>query len=218
MTVNPKARIKICGLTGADTAYRSVKLGADYIGLVFHTRSKRFVTVDEAREIADAVKAAGATPVAVFVEQDVEAMADICRAVGICTVQLHGDRARQQHTLLPSSMTKIYAINVGDDGIVSESDCNLIAQLDDQRDFLLFDGKVGGSGQRFNLNLLPALFQQYRCFIAGGLDADNVASVIATSQPYAVDVSSGVEGVNQQKCLTKVDAFIKQVKHEVFEV
>ena len=84
-----------------------------------------------------------------------------------------------------------------------------------QADYLLLDtyqaGVYGGTGQRFSVELdkkLPA-----PCFIAGGLDADNAAEIVQKTQPFAVDVSGGVEtdGFKDSK---KIAAFIASVRGE----
>ena len=84
-------------------------------------------------------------------------------------------------------------------------------------DFFLFDtykpGLYGGTGERFNLELEQVKIPR-PYFIAGGLDAGNVAQVVAeNSQAYAVDVSGGVEDVvTGLKSAEKMAAFVAEVR------
>src|SRR5436190_13830560 len=93
--------IKICGIRDPETAQKTAQAGANFIGLVFHPPSPRHVNVEQAVAISSAVKNAGASPVAVFVNQTDIDMRAICEAADIQIVQLHGTSARAHHHLLP---------------------------------------------------------------------------------------------------------------------
>jgi phosphoribosylanthranilate isomerase len=62
----------------------------------------------------------------------------------------------------------------------------------DQADFFLFDNGAGGTGQAFDWRLLTSLSITKPYFLAGGVNADNIAAALALS-PFAIDVSSGAE-------------------------
>ncbi len=47
--------------------------------------------------------------------------------------------------------------------------------------------------------------------LAGGLDAENVYTAIETTQPYAIDVSSGVESAKGIKDSLRMTDFLKEV-------
>ena len=68
----------------------------------------------------------------------------------------------------------------------------------------------GGSGQRFDLEILKNIKLQRPFFLAGGLDAKNVHEALE-AKPYAVDVSGGVE-TDGSKDFEKMRAFIAAVK------
>ena len=71
--------------------------------------------------------------------------------------------------------------------------------------------QIHGSGQTFDWQLLADKQIEQDYFIAGGLTVDNVAEAKETFQPYALDVSSGVE-TDGHKDLDKIKAFIERVK------
>jgi phosphoribosylanthranilate isomerase len=66
----------------------------------------------------------------------------------------------------------------------------------------------GGTGESFNWRLARELGREHPLFLAGGLDASNVARAIHTMRPYAIDLSSGLEHAPGQKDFGKIDAFI----------
>ena len=90
---------------------------------------------------------------------------------------------------------------------ISQGQTNLASQAD----YLLFDAPLAGSGQTFDWRSLDTSQIQQPFFIAGGLNSQNVAQAIKTFEPYAVDVSSGVETAGQ-KDLSKIKEFIESVK------
>lgn len=92
--------IKICGITNSDTANYCAQAGADYIGLVFVESSPRYVTVNQAKEIAKAAHDAGIIPVAVFAEANIEEIDFMLNATGIHMVQRSGQMG--QYDLLDS--------------------------------------------------------------------------------------------------------------------
>ena len=72
---------------------------------------------------------------------------------------------------------------------------------------------LGGTGAQFNWELAVRAQEFGRpIFLAGGLTAENVAEAVQTVQPFAVDVSSGVESAPGKKCAEKMRAFVAAAK------
>ncbi|MBM7642599.1 phosphoribosylanthranilate isomerase [Streptococcus loxodontisalivarius] len=190
-------KVKICGLSSPEAVAQAVKSGADYIGFVL-APSKRQVTLEQARELAQAIPA-GVQKVGVFVSPSLAELEEAIASIPLDVVQVHGDFDDKlfEELRVPS----IRALQVTSDATV----------LDSAADFLLFDAPVAGSGQTFDWNLLADKDIKKPYFIAGGLTADNVAEAQAIFQPYAVDVSSGVE-TDGVKDLNKIARFIESVK------
>ena len=176
-------KVKICGLSTAEAVETAVLAGADYIGFVF-AKSKRQVSLEQAHELARLVT--GPTKiVGVLVPLDI--------------VQIHGTF---DEALIPKiSVPVIRAIQLS----AQE------AQVSSQADYLLFDAPVAGSGQTFDWDLLKDQKIRQDFFIAGGLTVDNVRQARETFQPYALDVSSGVE-TDGHKDIEKIKAFIEGAK------
>ena len=190
-------KVKICGLSTVEAVETAVLAGADYIGFVF-AESKRQVSLEQAHELAKLVT--GKTKiVGVFVSPSLEELEQAIAQVPLDIVQIHG---MFDETLIPKiSVPVIRAIQL------SEQE----AKVTSPADFLLFDAPVAGSGRTFDWDLLKDQKIQQNFFIAGGLTVDNVRQARETFQPYALDVSSGVE-TDGRKDIEKIKAFIEGAK------
>ena len=190
-------KVKICGLSTVEAVETAVLAGADYIGFVF-AASKRQVSLEQAQELAKRVT--GKTKiVGVFVSPSLEDLEQAIGQVPLDMVQIHGTF---DEVLIPLiSVPVIRAIQLSDQE----------AQVTSQADYLLFDAPVAGSGQTFDWGLLKDQKIQQDFFIAGGLTVDNVRQARETFQPYALDVSSGVE-TDGRKDIEKIKAFIEGAK------
>ena len=190
-------KVKICGLSTVEAVETAVLADADYIGFVF-AASKRQVSLEQAQELAKRVT--GKTKiVGVFVSPSLEDLEQAIGQVPLDMVQIHGTF---DEVLIPLiSVPVIRAIQLSDQE----------AQVSSQADYLLFDAPVAGSGQTFDWGLLKDQKIQQDFFIAGGLTEDNVRQARETFQPYAVDVSSGVE-TDGRKDIEKIKAFIEGAK------
>ena len=190
-------KVKICGLSTPEAVATAVEAGADYIGFVF-AKSKRQVSLEQAHGLAKGVT--GQTKiVGVFVSPSLEELEEAISQVPLDIVQIHG--TFDEALISKISVPVIRAIQISD----SES------QVKSQADYLLFDAPIAGSGQTFDWQLLVDKQIEQDYFIAGGLTVDNVAEAKETFQPYALDVSSGVE-TDGHKDLDKIKAFIERVK------
>ena len=190
-------KVKICGLSTKEAVATAVSAGADYIGFVF-APSKRQVTLEEATELAKLIPS-DVKKVGVFVSPSRTELLEAIEKVGLDLVQVHSQVADDLFEDLPCA--SIQAVQVDGNGHVPHS----------RADYLLFDAPVAGSGQTFDWQLLADKQIEQDYFIAGGLTVDNVAEAKETFQPYALDVSSGVE-TDGHKDLDKIKAFIERVK------
>lgn len=190
-------KVKICGLSTAEAVETAVQAGADYIGFVF-AKSKRQVSLEQAHELARLVT--GPTKiVGVFVSPSLEELEQAIAQVPLDIVQIHGTFDEDQIPKI--SVPVIRAIQLS----AQET------QVSSQADYLLFDAPVAGSGQTFDWNLLKDQKIRQDFFIAGGLTVDNAHKARETFQPYALDVSSGVE-TDGHKDIEKIKAFIEGAK------
>jgi phosphoribosylanthranilate isomerase len=183
------ALCKMCGFKEPETAHFAAQSGASYIGIVFHEESPRYVTGAQAIEVVLAAKEGGAIPVAVFTTHGAGEMLQIANDHNIDTIQLHGDKSRKEHTILPDTFTRLFAIPVSLQGEYKNPPLDKILP---KRDFLLYDGPVPGTGTKFSWGKFTPI-PKHPFALAGGLTPTNVKSAIQILAPHIVDVSSGIE-------------------------
>ena len=206
MGIYLRVRVKICGITSVQDALIAVKHGADAIGLVFYAPSSRNVSIAQAQEIARQIPAF-VSVVGLFVNAEASFVNKVISQVKINLLQFHGDETPEACSQF--SLPFIKAIRV-------KPDTNLIQCAIDfsAAKALLLDtyteGLMGGTGHVFDWDLIPKQMAQ-PVILAGGLTADNVAQAIQKVQPYAVDVSGGVEMSKGIKDTDKIAAFMQQV-------
>ncbi len=201
-----RTRVKICGITRVDDALTAATLGADAVGLVFYPPSPRAVKISQARDIASAVPPF-VTVVALFVNPSPEDVAAVLRAVPVDLLQFHGSESAEE--CLQFGRPYIKAISMRHDVELSRS----VLEHDSARALLLDAYKVGvpgGTGTSFDWSMVPDRPGK-PIILAGGLTVENVASAIRQVEPYAVDVSGGVEASRGIKDPRKIAAFVREV-------
>ena len=199
-------KIKICGFTIAENARQAALAGVDAIGLNFYTKSPRHVNISSAREIVAALPPF-VNKVGLFVNANPSLIDEVLCEVALDTLQFHGDESPSD--CAQYEMPFIKAIRVS-----PELDLIKTANEYSQASALLLDtyqpDVYGGSGKSFDWSLAN-IELDLPIILAGGLTPDNVSVAINTAQPYAVDVSSGVESAKGLKDIDKIRAFISNV-------
>lgn len=214
--------IKICGITRIEDAVAVRDAGADAIGLNFFGGSKRFVTPDAARKIAQAVVDSDLQRVGVFVNAPPDAVAGVVEHAGLTTVQFHGDESVDDlvefHGLCPQ-VPIIRAVRIS-----AESAGDRLQEIEDllQRVPLravlldaLVAGHYGGTGQVIDtdvVRLYSADGKRPPLILAGGLTPNNVGAAIQATSPWGVDTAGGVETAPGIKDSCSVRAFISAAR------
>lgn len=197
-------RVKICGLSDADTARAAVEAGADALGFVF-APSPRSVTLETARAII-----AGLPPFICTVGVFVNAPAETVRAIAVrCrlqALQFHGDEPPDYCALFDRPVIKAVRFRGPEDRAGLEN-YSVQAFLVDA----FVAGQAGGTGRVLDWERLQGLCWPRPLILAGGLTPRNVGAAIAAVRPWAVDVSSGVE-TGGRKDVDKIRAFIRNAK------
>lgn len=201
-------RVKICGITRAEDALAAAQAGADALGLVFHEKSPRHVTVGQAALVA-AVLPPFVTLVGLFVNPSEDAVHEVLRQVPLDVLQFHGEEEPEFCARFGRPWIK--AIRMRHD--VDLLQCAARYRL---AQGLLLDafveGAHGGTGASLDWALIPQAVP-LPVILAGGLHSGNVAEAIRLVRPYAVDVSSGVEAAKGIKDAAKIAAFINEVNN-----
>ncbi len=185
-------KLKICGITTLEDARYAAGALADYLGFIFYQNSPRYITPRDAAEIIRWIE--GPLKTGVFVNQPAAHVNQIIEQTGIDLVQLHGNETPEYATEINVPVIKAFHIreNVDIPGIRNE-----INRWEKHADFFLFDTKTdkmhGGTGLTWDWNLITRLSPRKPFFLAGGINAGNVADAVATGRPFAVDLSSSIE-------------------------
>ncbi|HEU0283182.1 MAG TPA: phosphoribosylanthranilate isomerase [Gallionella sp.] len=205
-------RVKICGITRVEDALVAAQAGADAIGLVFYERSPRHVAVQQAAQLAAALPPF-VTVVGLFVNAETALVREALANVPLDLLQFHGDEQPEFCTQFARPYIKAIRVRAGVDLL------QCAAHFHTAKGLLLdahVEGVPGGTGATFDWSLIPPRLP-LPVILSGGLDAENVAAAIKQVQPYAVDVSSGVEsgGVESGKKIkdaAKIVRFMQEVR------
>ena len=209
-------RVKICGLSTAETLTAALDAGADLIGLVFYAKSPRNVSLERAGALASIARGR-AKIVALTVDADDDLIADIAAMVMPDFYQAHGKESPSRVMSLRAETGKpvIKAIKVKDGADVASA-----SAYGEAASMLLYDAKApetlagalpGGNGIAFDWSLLGQ--QTGNGFIlSGGLNPGNVAEAIRITGAPIVDVSSGVESAPGIKDIALIRKFIEAAK------
>jgi len=203
-----KPKVKICGITNLRDALQSVWNGADALGFVFFKRSRRYIKPKEAKKIIDIIPP-WIFKIGLFVNENISNVKKVARYCNLDFIQLHGDEA-QSYLKKLKDFRLIKAIRIKEKDDLKHLD-NLACEL------LLFDTyskkEFGGTGKKFNWSLAREIRKIRKPYIvSGGLRSSNVNQAVKKFSPYAVDVSSGVEGKSGKKDKKLIKEFIKNAK------
>ena len=203
-------RIKICGITNREDAEAAIAAGADALGFILYPASKRFIPIEKAIEIVETLP-----PFVQTVAVTVNAMKEFTnlgwrkqlKTFGIA--QLHGQES-PVHVKAVSKYLPVIKVFPADKALV-ETTANYPVSA-----FMLDtpSPEHGGTGRAFDWSLAGEFKKRTTkpLILSGGLNPENVAQAIETVQPYAVDVSSGVEASPGRKDHAKLRDFIRICK------
>lgn len=197
--------IKICGITRLADAQQAVEHGATALGFVFWPKSPRAIAPTDAQAIIAALPG-GATPVGVFVNEEVGRVLEIVAMTGIRVVQLHGDETPDAFGRLECPLLR--SVTLDDLSQVARgwpADTKWLLDASDRE-------RRGGTGTRIDWDRAALAARHHEVVLAGGLTPANVEEAIVTVRPAGVDVSSGVESAPGIKDFEKVSAFLANAR------
>lgn len=209
---NSRTRVKICGLTRPNDVDVAVAAGADALGFVFVPASRRAVPIEFARDLVASVPAF-VQSVGLFADPDVDWVEMVIDQVALDLLQFHGSESGRFCRQFGRPYIKAISAEMDD-----AARALVIQDHPTARGFLLDSHAVsglGGTGHTFDWQRWPRqeASTSRPWILAGGLSVENVAEAVAALDPYAVDVSSGVEDAPGIKSANKIHAFIQGVGH-----
>jgi phosphoribosylanthranilate isomerase len=206
-------KLKVCGITSLEQLQQLQELGADYAGLIFYEKSKRYAH-EKLQSFCSAIKELNLTKVGVFVNTGMDFLKSCIADYGLDAVQLHGDETPEYCAAVQKEamVIKVFRISNATNDIDA-----LIAPYQDVCSYFLFDtdtAAYGGSGKRFNWSLLQKARINKPFFLSGGIGPDDVDNIKTFSHPYfyAVDVNSRFENSPGIKDMDLVKRFATEFK------
>ena len=205
-------KIKVCGMLQEQNIEQLVRLNPDYIGFIFYKHSKRYIGDQITEEIQKLIPA-NIQKVGVFVDEPFHSLLEKCHLNKLDILQLHGSESPGYCLKLKKrGITVIKAF------LITENfDFECIKLYEPCCDYFLFDTAgqtVGGTGIKFNWDILNKYEGSKPFFLSGGISSSDCVSIknIKHSDLFAVDVNSGFETAAGIKDILKVSTFINELR------
>lgn len=200
--------VKVCGMRDPENIRAVEQTGADLMGFIFFEKSPRHV-VSMPAYMPQRQKRVG-----VFVNSTCNEILEKARTFSLSYIQLHGNES-------PEFCMKLKAYGLGVIRAVGASAASGIARAEEytMADFIVFDTlteSYGGSGRRFDWNILSAYRGNVPFLLSGGIRAEHLDEILAFRHPAfaGVDLNSGFETAPALKDAAALNTFIKKLKTE----
>jgi phosphoribosylanthranilate isomerase len=212
-------RVQIAGVSSLDEALAVEQAGADALG--FTVRLPHGIhdglTEDKARSIIAALPPFISTVAITYVDNAREAV-ELCRFLGVSTLQLHGEFPTAEIPLLRAGLPHLRVIRALN--VTGPESVERIRDIQRRVDAVILDtfdpetGRRGATGKTHDWALSRQIVARARVpvILAGGLNPENVAASIEAVNPWGVDVHTGVEHPDGRRDLAKIRAFVRNAK------
>ncbi len=210
-------RVKVCGMTSTEQVMQLDEMGVEFAGFIFYAHSPRnvyrYMTAPEIKKI----RGTGINKVGVFVNAPVEEVLRTVDACGLYLVQLHGDETPRYCEKIADYVTVVKAFRLREDD-------NVLWKVKDYRDIadmFLFDTEgagYGGTGKKFNWNVLKGLTIKKPFFLSGGIAPDDTGIVKEFAQDtvakdlFSIDINSKFETSPGVKNMELIRSFLHSIK------
>jgi phosphoribosylanthranilate isomerase len=206
-------KIKVCGMRDPENISGVAAALPDFLGFIFYPKSARFVGEDFSLEQLKAIPKS-IQKVGVFVNELPEKVIEICKKLNFQVAQLHGSESPEYcRQIKTSGLTVFKAFSVDD-----SFDFEQLSGYTDVCDYFLFDTKghlPGGTGRKFNWELLKNYNGSVPFFLSGGIGPDDLDVIRNFEHPRwrGLDVNSGFELSPALKDVDKVQQFIREIRN-----
>jgi len=208
-------KIKVCGNTDVEQLKELDYLKIDFAGIIFYEQSPRYALKNlcgkDVKELELAL-----TKVGVFVNATEEEIMQRVDEFGLDMVQLHGDETASFCNRISDHIKVIKAFRIND----SDTSIDwLVNEYDEMCDYYLFDkgsaGLYGGTGKKFNWNLLENAAINKPFFLSGGIERSDADALKKFNHPffYGVDVNSRFESVPGIKNIELIKEFVIELQN-----
>ena len=201
-------KIKVCGMKFTGNREAVEELSVDLLGYIFYPPSKRYIGENPQTGLFNSTK----SKVGVFVDGNAFEILGLAKNLGLKWIQLHGKENPQTCRLLRNQGLKIIkAFQVNE-----KFNFNETVPFENITDYFLFDTKTslpGGSGKKFNWEILKKYEGNTSFFLSGGIGPDDATEIRKIEHPKlaGIDLNSGFEDKPGFKNVEKLKIFIEKI-------
>jgi len=199
-------KLKVCGMKFSENISEIESLEPDFMGFIFYKKSKRFF--NESKLILnDKINRVG-----VFVNQEINEVIDNIKKYKLDYVQLHGEED-VRYCLSIKSICKVIKVFKIDDTFNFDK----VKKFENVSDYYLFDTKTnlhGGSGKKFNWEILKNYNSKKYFFLSGGISENDIEEIKKIRKIYpiiGIDINSKFELPNLKKDRDKIKSLIDKI-------
>ena len=209
-------RVKVCGMTQLLQVKKLEEMGVDFAGFIFYPKSPRYagnhISGEQMRKAKLRIGKVG-----VFVNTPYEQMMRTVDEYGLDMVQLHGDETPRTCEQIANYISVIKVFRLGENDPISW----IIKPFEESCDMFLFDtlgAGYGGTGKKFNWDLLKPAGIDKLFFLSGGIEPEDTEKLKLFSQEevakklFSIDINSRFEVQNGVKDLVKIQMFLEKLK------
>ena len=210
-------RIKVCGMTSTEQVLQLDDMGVEFAGFIFYPKSPRYVYKFMPKSELKKIKGKGINKVGVFVNATIDEVIQTVDDCGLYLVQLHGDETPKYCEQIANYVTVVKAFRLREED-------NILWKVKDYMDIadmFLFDTEgvsYGGTGKKFDWNLLKGLTIGKPFFLSGGIEEGDIGKIkefakeTVAKDLFSIDVNSKFEISPGIKDIEKLKKFIAEVK------
>jgi phosphoribosylanthranilate isomerase len=208
-------RIKVCGMTTTQQVQQLDEMGVEFAGFIFYPKSPRYafksMPANEIKRIKGNINKVG-----VFVNADADEVLRTVDRCGLYLVQLHGDESPRVCERIANYVSVIKAFRISDDDHIEWK----VRDYCDAVDMYMFDTEgagYGGTGKKFNWELLKEQNIRKPFFLSGGITPNDAESLKTFQQEavakdlFAIDINSKFEVMPGMKDIEKVKGFVEKL-------
>lgn len=205
-------KVKICGIADKANMLEILTLKPDLMGFIFYAKSPRYmrekIIPGDLEPFPASIKKTG-----VFVNESSEAILELAELYGLDFIQLHGDEGPGFCSELQSSGLRIIKAFRLRDGF----DFNVLPGYTHACEYFLFDSETvnyGGSGKKFNWEILESYKLDHPFFISGGIGPQDIFSILDLAHPAlcGIDLNSRFELSPGVKNSYEIGKFLQKLR------
>lgn len=206
-------KVKVCGMRDPENIAGVAACNPDFMGFIFYAKSTRFVGYQPKSLVLDVIPES-IQKVGVFVNETTEQILEVSRTWQLQVIQMHGQETPESCKQIQESGLTIFKAFSIDENFNFDA----LAAYENCCDYFLFDTKghlPGGTGHKFNWQLLQNYLGKTPFFLSGGIGPDDIESIRKFEHPmlYGLDINSGFEISPALKDVEKVQIFISEIKN-----